>query len=301
MNELIWWQGRIENINDPDKAGKVQVQIYNYYEIPPYGKVQKEDLPWCIPILPTTSPSFNGIGDTPQFVEGTRVFGFFVDGAHAGLVSKPYIIGTMPFAPGDENKNSIPLLARGRDSVNESKVSPVVPDSSYKAEYPLNRVIQSRKGHTIELDDTDGNERIRIRHGTNNAYIEIAPSGNITISTSNNIVVAAGGTADIHAKGEALIKANGNIKMSSDKNIDITSKGDVTISAAGRVTNYGVTGCSVASGADITLEGPGGVGITEGSLFVIDDCNISTGFTGPLIAGGKNLMFKNGIAFYGSK
>jgi len=295
MNNLIWWQGRVENINDPEQAGKVQVQIYNFYELAPHGKMEPEDLPWCIPLLPTTSPSFNGIGDTPQFVVGSRVFGFFTDGAHAGLVSKPYIFGTMPFAPGEESLNSIPLLARGRDSVEEKKVSPIVEDAVYRAEYPLNRVIRSRKGHTIELDDTDNNERIRIRHGLNNAYVEIAPSGAITISTDNNVIVAAGGTADIHARKDAVIKADGNLKISSDKNIDIISRGDLSLSAGGRVLTLGGTGVGVLSGSDITLEGPGGVGITEGSLYVVGDCNIGAGLTGPLIAGGKNLMFINGI------
>ena len=299
MNELVWWQGRVENINDPTKSGKVQVQIYNYYESPPIGKIQKEDLPWCIPVLPTTSPSLNGVGDTPQFVEGSRVLGFFVDGAHAGLVSKPYIIGTMPIAPEDENKNSISFLARGKDTVEEQKVSPVVGDATYKAEYPYNRVIQSRKGHTIELDDTDGSERIRIRHGTNKAYIEIAPSGAVTISTSDNVIVAAGGTADIHARGEALIKADGNIKMTSDKNIELTSQGDIVLSAAGRIFNFPLTGFAVASGSDITFEAPGGVGITEGSLQISGDCTVGTGFTGVVVAGGSNLLFVNGIAVAG--
>jgi hypothetical protein len=295
MDGLVWWQGRVENINDPEKAGKVQVQIYNYYELPPKGKIQKDKLPWCIPLLPTTSPSIDGVGDTPQFVEGSRVFGFFVDGPFAGFVSKPYIFGTMPIAPGDDNKNSLPFLARGKDTVEENKVSPVVPDSSYKAEYPYNRVIQSRKGHTIELDDTDGGERIRIRHGTNNAYVEIAPSGAVTISTSDNIVVAAGGTADIHAKGDALIKADGNLEIVSDKDIVMASQGDIVMTAAGRIFNYSATGISIASGSDVTIEGPGGLGVTEGSLWVAGDANFGTGYNGVIIAGGSNLMMVNGV------
>jgi hypothetical protein len=300
MNNLVWWQGRVENINDPERAGMVQVQIYNFYELPPVGRTLKEDLPWCIPILPTTSPSLNGVGDTPQFVEGSRVLGFFVDGAHAGLVSKPYIIGTMPISPEDENKNSISFLARGRDTVEEQKVSPVVQDATYRAEYPYNRVIQTRKGHTIELDDTDGGERIRIRHGTNNAYIEISPVGAVTISTSWDVIVAAGGNADIHAKGDALIKADGNIKMNSDKDVEISAQGDIVLSAAGRIYNLPVSGFSVASGTDCVFEAPGGVGITEGSLQIAGDCSVGTGFNGPLIAGGKNLMFVNGICVAGS-
>ncbi len=140
----------------------------------------------------------------------------------------------------------------------------------------------------------------RIRHGTNNAYIEIAPSGTITISTSNNVIVAAGGTADIHARGDALIKADGNIKMNSDKNIEMTSQGDIVLSAAGRIFNLPVAGFNVASGTDCVFEAPGGVGITEGSLQIAGDCSVGTGFNGPLIAGGKNLMFVNGICVAGS-
>lgn len=300
MLDVKFWIGKVEDINDPEKAGKVQVQIFNYFELPPAGKTQKEDLPWCIPLLPTTSPSIDGIGDTPQFVVGSRVMGFFVDGGNHGLVSKPYIMGTMPIAPDDDNKNSISFLARGKDTVEEKKVSPVVQNSSYKAEYPLNRVIQSRKGHIIELDDTDGGERIRIRHGTNKAYVEIAPSGAVTISTEDNVIVAAGGTADIHAKKDALIKADGTIKITGDQGIELVSAGDISMASAGRISFFGLGGVSTASGADITVEGPGGLGITQGSLYVSGSCSIGTGFNGPLIAGGKNLMFKNGIAYAGS-
>ena len=299
MLDIKFWLGRVEDINDPERAGKVQVQIYNFFELPPNGGTQKEDLPWCIPLLPTTSPSINGIGDTPQFVVGSRVMGFFVDGSNHGLISKPYILGTMPIAP-DENRNSISFLARGKDTVDEQKVSPVVPDPSFKAEYPLNRVIQSRKGHIIEMDDTDGNERIRIRHGTNNAYVEIAPSGAITISTSNNVIVAAGGNADIHSRGDMMIKADGNLNISSEQNVEITARGDFTVAAAGRITNYSATGISHASASDVTIEGPGGLGVTEGSLHVVGDCNIGTGFTGLIVAGGTNLMFTNGICVAGN-
>ena len=73
MLDIKFWLGRVEDINDPERAGKVQVQIYNFFELPPNGGTQKEDLPWCIPLLPTTSPSINGVGDTPHSRKSQKV------------------------------------------------------------------------------------------------------------------------------------------------------------------------------------------------------------------------------------
>lgn len=293
MDGIVWWQGKVENNNDPEESGKVQVQIYNWFEMAPRGKVQKEDLPWAIPILPTTSPSFEGIGDTPQFENGSKVFGFFVDGAYAGLINKPYIVGTMPIAPGGDDKNSISMLARGKDTIEKNDISKIEPASSYKAEYPYNRVIRSRK-HVIEIDDTDGAERIRIHHGSG-SVIEIGPDGTMKIKSVKDKFELIGGNLNIDVRGDTIINSDGRINMKSDGDINIQSKGDINLSASGKIHNLGYLGINNSSGTDVTFEAPGGVGITEGGLFTLGDITSGTGATGNIIAGGTNLMFVNGI------
>jgi len=296
MEGMIWWQGNVRDNNDPEKSGKVQVEIYGWYELPPAGKIRKENLPWAVPILPTTSATFEGVSDTPQFENGSRVFGFFIDGEHAGLTSKPYIVGTLPIAPGEENKNSIPMLARGKDTIKQKKVSEIEPESSYKAEYPFNRVIQTRN-HVIELDDTKGSERIRIHHGSG-AEITILPDGTLKIKSVKDRFELVGGNLNIDVRGDTTINSDGNLKIKADKNIDIQSKGDINMSASGKIYTRGYLGINNASGADVIFEAPGGVGVTEGGLFTLGSFVCGNGKGGAIVVGGRTLSFNNGILTY---
>lgn len=297
MQEFVWWQGQVENIVDPEKSGKVQVQIYNYYELAPNGNLEKDDLPWAIPVLPTTSPSFNGVGDTPQFEKGTKVFGFFIDGSHAGLVSKPFIMGTIPIAPeGDENRNSLSMLARGKNNIEPKEVSKIEPDLEYKTEYPYNRVIRSRK-HVIEIDDTNGAERIRIHHGSG-SEITIKPDGTLTIKSVKDRFELVGGNLNIDVRGDTTINSDGNLRIKADKNIDIQSKGDINMSASGKIYTRGYLGINNSSGADVIFEAPGGVGVTEGGLFTLGNVVCGNGKGGAIVVGGRTMGFKNGILTY---
>lgn len=63
------------------------------------------------------------------------------------------------------------------DDITGADVSQAEPDSlSDKAVYPDNTVLETHSGHIIEMDDTSGNERIRMIHRTG-SYMEIRPDG----------------------------------------------------------------------------------------------------------------------------
>jgi len=90
-----WWIGIVEDRADPKMLGRCRVRIIGYHtedvlELPTV------DLPWAVPSMPLTSASISGIGETPSFVEGTTVLGFFSDGADEQI---PVIIGTIPGKP----------------------------------------------------------------------------------------------------------------------------------------------------------------------------------------------------------
>jgi hypothetical protein len=90
-----WWTGIIEDRADPQMLGRCRVRIIGYHtedktELPTI------DLPWAIPAMPLTSASISGIGETPSFVEGTSVLGFFSDGDEGQI---PVIMGTLPGKP----------------------------------------------------------------------------------------------------------------------------------------------------------------------------------------------------------
>ena len=72
-----WWIGIVEDRVDPAQLGRCKVRIIGYHtenriELP------TENLPWAVPVMPATSPSLSGVGETPSFVQGTTVVGFLV-------------------------------------------------------------------------------------------------------------------------------------------------------------------------------------------------------------------------------
>jgi len=90
-----WWIGVVEDRADPAQLGRCKVRIIGYHtnnttDLP------KSELPWAVPMMPMTSASISGVGETPSYVEGSTVVGFFSDGDDEQV---PIIFGTLPGKP----------------------------------------------------------------------------------------------------------------------------------------------------------------------------------------------------------
>jgi len=85
------------------------------------------------------------------------------------------------------------------------------------------RVLKSRSGHVIRLDDTDGAEQIEI--------IDRSGKNQVTLNTATN-------TITINAETDIVIEAkNGKLKLSGN-GVEITSQADVDITAGeGKILN----------------------------------------------------------------
>ena len=101
---FVWWQGVVEDRDDPELLGRCRVRILGYHTDNKQKNVgiPTNELPWATPSQPITSAAMNGIGTTPTgVVEGTWVFGFFRDGKNA---QEPVMFGTfggIPEEPSD--------------------------------------------------------------------------------------------------------------------------------------------------------------------------------------------------------
>jgi hypothetical protein len=96
--------GVIENRNDPEKLGRVQVRIYSIHS---HNKsdVPTASLPWAMVLSPTTSPALSGIGRSPTgMIEGTWVFGLFLDETE---YQQPLVLGSLTGKPSQEVSNLI--------------------------------------------------------------------------------------------------------------------------------------------------------------------------------------------------
>ena len=127
---LIWFFGVVEDRNDPIKLGRVRVRCLGWHtddkKLLPIAS-----LPWAQCIQPVTSAATSGIGRSPTgLVEGSWVFGFFMDGKDA---QKPMIMGSLAGLPTEEpddkkgfngiypdilNEPDIPRHARGEKEAN---------------------------------------------------------------------------------------------------------------------------------------------------------------------------------------
>lgn len=86
-DNFTWWQGVVEDRNDPAKLGRCKVRIFGWHS-EDLNLMPTKDLPWAIP---ASSPNSAGVYSVPD--EGSYVLGFFQDGM-AG--QSPVIFGVLP-------------------------------------------------------------------------------------------------------------------------------------------------------------------------------------------------------------
>jgi uncharacterized protein involved in type VI secretion and phage assembly len=101
------------------------------------------------------------------------------------------------------------------------------------------RIIQSRSGHVVILDDTNGSEKITIRDKTE--------KNEIIISSSDNSMA-------INVEGDFTVTAKGKITLTSTLDMALESKANSKINAGANLS-VEATGSSTVKGVQLTLEG----------------------------------------------
>jgi len=95
-NGFFWFNGVVEDRNDPQKLGRLRVRCVGIHTANK-DDLPTTDLPWAQVIHPITSSGISGLGHSPTFVvEGSWVFGYFRDGS---ACQEPMILGTLPGKP----------------------------------------------------------------------------------------------------------------------------------------------------------------------------------------------------------
>lgn len=92
MNLQNWFMGVVEDASDPKGMGRVKVRCFGYHT-PDRNILPTSDLPFATVILPPTSASVGGAGETSGIIEGSMVFGCFYDGSE---LQDAVILGVFP-------------------------------------------------------------------------------------------------------------------------------------------------------------------------------------------------------------
>jgi len=186
--------GVVVSIDDPDESGRVKVAF-------PWLKDDQES-PWAR-VMTFMAGNDRGALFRPEVDDEVLVL------FDHGDMRFPYIIGA---------------LWNGRD---------VVPSEGGSNADNHVRLIKSRSGHIIKLDDTPGSEKIEITDKTGNNTILIDTASNtVTISTDADIRVQAPNGKLLLEGSEVGIKSSGSVKMEAGSTMDVEAGGTMNISGA---------------------------------------------------------------------
>lgn len=198
--------GRVTDTQDPERLGRVRVEL-------PWLDEQAVSH-WAPVVSPGAGPG-RGLHLVPEL--GDLVLVVF----ELGDPRRPYVLGG---------------VWNGQDA-------PPVDDAVVDGETQV-RTLCTRAGHRLTMDDTEGEEAIRLttKDGSTVSLLD-GSSPAITIATADgesSVVIDGGsGNVTVRAGGDATIEATG----------------DIGISAGRTLTLEGGTGVTVSGGPKVTIEG----------------------------------------------
>jgi hypothetical protein len=263
-NGFHWFTGVVEDIFDPEEMGRIKVRCFGYHT-ENKELIATEDLPWSHVMLPITSASMTGIGQSATgILQGSWVIGFFRDGS---ALQDPIVIGSLPSistqaantlqgfydpngvypkledgkATNDQPKQALKSHAQAesyttRDilnkkaTVNPSHVTGFPQIDTTAPLYPKNKVIQTESGHVIEYDDTPNQERLLQYHKTG-TYHEVQSTGNdvTVINGSSYKLVIDSENVRVLGACNLVIDSNCNTHIRGDWNITVDGSKNETV------------------------------------------------------------------------
>ena len=306
------YYGIVENNDDSLhedtlKLGRCQVRVFgkhtdNKSEENDTEYLPTNELPWFDVLFPTTTSGNINSHDTHFIKNGSIVRISYMDeyeqfGIIEGILirqasqlpdfEKGFCDPNKEF-PKEDNLNKSPFFPEGTGEIDEkiqAKIDGVEtstlgfsePATKYAPKYTQNKVISS-KHHIIELDDTDGKERINIYHKSG-SFIEIHPNGDIVekvksskykiiLSDSNELVK---GAYNLEVTGDINIKTAANTTIDSGANCTIKCGADSLIDTGANCTIKSPN--TILTGGKVTIAGAVAPG--DGALCCLKNCIFS--------------------------
>lgn len=226
------YRGEVIRNDDPLKAGRVKINIFGVYD-----SLSEEEIPWAI-----YADSFmGGSSEAGSIVVpeiGAHVWCFFEGGDH-----------------------HLPVFWAGAPAVKDN--IPDTPEESRSEEstYPHNKVFKTAGGFVFEIDDSDGNQRLRIYH----------PSGSSRmIDNDGNVSETIVGDKETALSGDLNETRSGNLNDNVEGDRTMTSGGSTTVEAGGDITiDAGGSTITISSGGDISIASGGNV-VVSGAMIMLN-------------------------------
>lgn len=258
---IKWVVGVVENVDDPQKGGLVQVRLNGVHESNS-TLLPTKFLPWArVFTTATSSGSDSGSGASPTGIEvGSHFFGISMDSQYENLA----VLFTW-FGSDEKGWSQVHPLAKGEPSELSKKISDsILSGMSFSASnsldeplinrattYPNNDVNASRSGLESEIDNSNSKVRKTVSHPSG-AYTNLDPEGNETRKISQKLKIIGGLCLD-YITGSKFVSVIGDcVKV---------AKGDIYSKTDGQETKVN---------RDLLLKSSGSIEIDVGELRIKD-------------------------------
>jgi uncharacterized protein involved in type VI secretion and phage assembly len=227
--------GMVTNLNDPDNLGRVKVK---------YAWLGEIESDW-VRIATPMAGAERGFYYLPEINDEVLV------AFEHGDANRPYIVG---------------MLWSSTDA-------PPKPNSEVSSGGVVNeRIIKSRSGHVIILDDTDGSEKITVCDKTEANKIVIDSSqnsmainvdGDFTVTAKGKITLTSTGDLEIASKANGTVQAQSNLNLKAQSNLTAEAQGNGSVKgmqlALEGTTKSELKGLSVSVNGSAMAEIKGGI------------------------------------------
>ncbi|NNJ13509.1 VgrG-related protein [Chloroflexales bacterium ZM16-3] len=209
--------GIVTDNKDPDHLGRVKLKLPLLLDEKTSAEMSTD---WAR-ISSSNAGGGRGMLFLPEINDEVLV------GFGQGDINVPFVLGILwngvDKAPGDKGK-----MVSGDGKVNQ-------------------RVIYSRTGHYIMLDDSDADGGISIIDKKGNKIVLKAQDDSLTIETAGDISLTTKGNLSMDVTGNAAFKAQGDISMEATGNLSLKATGNAEVNGMG--------GAKLESTAIVTVQG----------------------------------------------
>ena len=164
-------------------------------------------------------------------------------------------------------------------------------------EYPFNNATITRSGHSFEMDDTKGRERVRLSHGGAQTegvgtYFEMQADGDmVTKVVKDNYEIIAGkndvlikGVCYVTIEGDSVLHVKGNRYERVDGDLIREVRGRLTETIVGDITTSSLGDISINAGNPEGLLTKGTIILSAADFVSIDsDLNVEGSITADMI------------------
>lgn len=223
--------GLVTNNEDPDGLGRVKVKF-------PWLTDEHESA-WARIASPMAGAE-RGFFYLPEVNDEVLV------AFEHGDINYPYIVGVL------WNGKDKPPTGVANKAVSNGKVN--------------ERVLRSRSGHLILLDDTQGKEKIIVRDKTGkNEVIIDSKQNTMTINVQKDYTLDAKGNVDATAGGNVTVDSKGNITVKSKANVSVEAGGNLTVKSTGNMSLQ-ASGMLDIKGSKVSINGSGMAELKSGGI-----------------------------------